>query len=73
MTIIDLKDNHCNKSEIFGLLQQLTDAPDISSERYDYVVSSLNDNHRIFTFVEDDKTIGMITVFIEQKLIHGGK
>ena len=35
MTIIDLKDNHCNKSEIFGLLQQLTDAPDISSERYD--------------------------------------
>ena len=26
-----------------------------------------------FTFVEDDKTIGLITVFIEQKLIHGGK
>ena len=73
MTIIDLKDNECNKSEIFRLLQQLTDAPDISSERYDYVVSSLNDNHRIFTFVEGDKTIGMITVFIEQKLIHGGK
>ena len=48
MTIIDLKDNQCNKSEIFRLLQQLTDAPDISSERYDYVVSSLNDNHRIF-------------------------
>jgi len=73
MTILDLKNNKCDKSDIFKLLKQLTDAPDISSERYDYIVSSLNDNHRIFTFVEDGKTIGLITVFIEQKLIHGGR
>ena len=73
MAILDLKNNQCNKAEIFQLLQQLTDAPDISSERYDYIVSSLNDNHRIFTFVEGNNTIGLITVFIEQKLIHGGK
>ena len=73
MAIIDIKDNPCNKSDIFRLLRQLTDAPDISPERYDYIVSSLNDNHRIFTFVEDDKTVGMVTMLIEQKLIHGGK
>ena len=73
MAIIDLKDNRCNKSDIFRLLRQLTDAPDISPERYDYIVSSLNDNHRIFTFVEDNKTVGMITMLIEQKLIHDGK
>ena len=73
MTIMDLKNSQCNKSEIFKLLQQLTIAPEISSERYDYIISSLNDNHRIFTFVEDNNTIGLITVFIEQKLIHGGK
>ncbi len=73
MAIIDLKDNPCDKSDIFRLLRQLTDAPDISPERYDYIVSSLNDNHSIFTFVEDNKTVGMITVLIEQKLIHDGK
>ncbi len=73
MTIMDLKDNPCNKSEIFKLLDQLATEPEISSEHYDYIISSLNDNHRIFTFVEDNNTIGLITVFIEQKLIHGGK
>ena len=73
MTILDLKNNKCDKSEIFKLLKQLTDAPDISSDHYNSIVSSLNDNHKIFTFVEGNITIGLITVFIEQKLIHGGK
>ena len=30
------------------------------------------DNHHIFTYTFDNKLIGMITIIIEQKLIHGG-
>lgn len=73
MVVVDIRNNPCDKKEIFDLLKQLTEAPEITHEKYNDIVSSLNDNHNIFTFVDNGKTVGLITLFIEQKLIHGGK
>jgi len=73
MAIVDLKNNNCNKEEIFTLLQQLTTSPSITSEQYCNIISTLNEKHNIFSYVENNKTVGLITIFIEQKLIHGGK
>lgn len=59
---------------LFKLLSQLTVSPIL---KYDYVLSilnNLNDNHYIFIYENFEKIpIGIITLLIEQKLIHGGK
>jgi len=64
---------HMDKmSQIFDLLEQLTTAFAFEKERFDKIIYSLPKNHRIFLYIEDQKVIGMITVIIEQKLIHNG-
>jgi len=62
-------------SLIFSLLQQLTDAPIIDIKLYNNIISDISNNkyHNIYVYIEDGKPIGMITLLIEQKLIHGGK
>jgi len=62
-------------SHIFSLLQQLTDAPIIDIKLYTSIISDISNNkyHNIHVFIEDGKPVGMITLLIEQKLIHGGK
>ena len=62
-------------SLIFSLLQQLTDSPIIDIKLYNNIISDISNNkyHNIYVFIEDGKPVGMITLLIEQKLIHGGK
>ena len=62
-------------SLIFFLLQQLTDAPIIDTKLYNNIISDISNNkyHNIYVYIEDGKPVGMITLLIEQKLIHGGK
>ena len=70
--IYNIKTLRNKREEIFNLLNQLTDAPLISKENFDNILDNLNDNHKILVYYENDKLKGMITYFIEQKLIHGG-
>jgi glucosamine-phosphate N-acetyltransferase len=59
---------------IFSLLQQLTDAPNIDISLYNNIISDISNNiyHNVFVYTKYNKPIGMITLLIEQKLIHGG-
>ena len=66
--------HNINYADIFNLLKQLTDAPVLERDTVNKIVSELPLNHNIFVYLnENKKVIGMITLIIEQKLIHGGK
>ena len=60
-------------TEIFDLLSQLTNAPKLPKSHFENILQSLKSNHDIFVYIRDDNLVGMITILIEQKLIHGGK
>ena len=74
MSIKQLQNCGFYKTEILSLLNQLTYTPEINSIVYNTIICNLdnNHNHNIFVYSIDDKPVGMITLFIEQKLIHGG-
>ena len=36
------------------------------------IIDNLNDKHKIFVYYQDNKVKGILTYFIEQKLIHNG-
>lgn len=59
--------------DIFGILSELTNAPIIPYKNYIKILNNLNENHQIFVYLEDNVTVGVITLLIEQKLIHNGK
>jgi len=76
MLIYNINDvvHDINYIDIFNLLKQLTDAPILERDTVNKIVSELPANHNIFILLnENKKVIGMITLIIEQKLIHGGK
>ena len=59
---------------LFKLLSQLTVSPILKYNDILSIINNLNDNHYIFIYENFEKVpIGIITLFIEQKLIHGGK
>ena len=64
-----------NISLIFSLLQQLTNAPIVDITLYNNIISDISNNkyHNIFVYIKDNIPVGMITLLIEQKLIHGGQ
>ena len=65
--------SHLERSkEIFSLLSQLTSAFAFDETRFKNIIYSLKDNHNIYLYLKDNKIVGMITLFIEQKLIHNG-
>ena len=59
---------------IFSLLQQLTTSPTININLYNNIISDISNNiyHNIFVYTKYNEPVGMITLLIEQKLIHGG-
>ena len=60
--------------DIINLLNQLTDAPHMEPEVIYNKITTLPSNQNIFVVLNDNKKlIGMITIIIESKLIHGGK
>ena len=76
MKIYNLKDIlfEIDPIQIFNLLKQLTESPQIESETVYKIVTELPSNHNIFVIINDKKKlVGMITIFVETKLIHGGK
>lgn len=60
--------------QIFNLLKQLTESPEMESETVYKIITELPPNHKIFMILnEQKKPTGIITIIIETKLIHGGK
>ncbi len=59
--------------KIFSLLSQLTDAPIIDKKHFINIITSLDKNQNILVYKIDDIPVGMVTIIIEKKLIHGGK
>ena len=76
MKIYNLKDIlfEIDPIQIFNLLKQLTESPQIESETVYKIVTELPSNHNIFVILnEQKKLVGMTSIIIESKLIHGGK
>lgn len=72
MSIQSIKLHLDRKEEIFTLLSQLTTAPSLSNNQFNEIISRLNDNHHIYLYIKDNKVVGIITLLIENKLIHSG-
>ena len=60
------------REEIFSLLSQLTTAVALNETRLKNIIYSLPNNHNIYLYFKDNKIVGMITLLIEQKLVHNG-
>jgi glucosamine-phosphate N-acetyltransferase len=60
------------REEILNLLSQLTSCAIIEQERFEKIIFNLKDNHNIYVYIKDNKVVGIITLLIEQKLIHNG-
>lgn len=72
--IEDINDKNIFIINLFNLLSQLTESPILKYEEVLSIVNNLNDNHYIFIYKNYKRVpIGIITLLIEQKLIHGGK
>ena len=61
-----------HRTEIFALLSQLTNAPEIDLDHFKNIILGLKDNHDIYIYIKENKIVGMITLLFEQKLIHNG-
>jgi glucosamine-phosphate N-acetyltransferase len=70
--IYDIKLFSHKREEILNLLSQLTSCTVMDQNRFEKIIFTLKDNHNIYVYIKDDKVVGIITLFIEQKLIHNG-
>ena len=61
------------QTNIFNLLNQLTSADVIPLNNFIKIVNQLPENNYIYVYLENDIPIGIITLIVEQKLIHQGK
>ena len=71
--ISSIKNTTISSKEACTLLQQLTCAEILSAQHFSSIIKSLHSNQEIFVYKKNDHLVGMISVFIEQKIIHGGK
>ena len=71
--ILSIRDDLITSKEVTFLLSQLTDAPDLSDSHFSQLIRDLQPNQEIFVYKINEILVGMTSVFIEQKIIHGGK
>ena len=71
--ISSIKNTNVTSKEACRLLEQLTSAETLSEHHFSSIIKSLHPNQEIFVYKKKDLLVGMISVFIEQKIIHGGK
>jgi|TARA_B100000508_G_C11464236_1_gene280739 glucosamine-phosphate N-acetyltransferase len=71
--ISSIKNTNVTSKEACRLLEQLTSAETLSEHHFSSIIKSLHPNQEIFVYKKNDLLVGMISVFIEQKIIHGGK
>lgn len=73
MSIISIQDYNNDYSLIFKLLNNLTNAPLIEKNNYLEIINNLSSRQNIYIYIENNIPYGIITLLMEQKLIHGGK
>jgi len=71
ISISNLKRTTVNHQDVLNLLKQLTKTPKISKTEFQELLKDLPSNHFIFVLKENQTVVGLTTVFIEQKIIHG--
>ena len=64
---LEINDIHKN---IINLLNQLTSTSKVSLIDFTSFVESLHENHQVLVIEDNNKIIGMGSVFIERKIIH---
>ena len=64
---LEINDIHKN---IINLLDQLTSTSKVSLIDFTFFVESLHENHQVLVIEDNNKIIGMGSVFIERKIIH---
>ena len=72
MKIQSIRAHLDKKEQIFNLLAQLTSAFSLDDDRFNNIITNLPIGHHIFVYIIEGKIVGMITMLIEQKLIHNG-
>ena len=72
--IFSIKSFQLNSEKICKLLQQLTECPILSQIEFNTIIKNLHGNQNIFVYMDENENIlGMCSIMIEQKIIHGGK
>ena len=72
--IFSIKSLSLNSEKICKLLQQLTECPILSQIEFNTIIKNLHDNQNIFVYMDENNNIlGICSIMIEQKIIHGGK
>ena len=72
LNIHNIKNYTHKREEILNLLSQLTSCFIFDKDRFENIIYSLGNNHNIYIYLKNDKIVGIITLLIEQKLIHNG-
>ena len=71
--IFSIKSFQLNSEKICKLLQQLTECPILSQIEFNTIIKNLHGNQNIFVYMDENENIlGMCSIMIEQKIIHGG-
>ena len=71
--ITDVRSTMVTQEEIFSLLSQQHPCPVVPKDRFYSILLQLPKNHLVYVYRDDNgKLVGMVTLWIEQKLSHGG-
>lgn len=68
-----LGDTNYSQREIINLLSNLCECDIIEDNKWTTFIKNIPDNQKIFCYTLENKLVGMITVIIEKKIIHGYK
>ena len=72
----ELRENRIDSeyyNRIFKLLSNLTNAPEIPYMNFINIIENLPFNHNIYVYKYNNQLVGMITLIVEEKLIHSGR
>jgi len=71
--IIKIQESNIQYNDIKIILSNLSDIDIINSDEWPYFLDNLPNNQHIFILSYKEKYIGMVSIFIERKIIHRGK
>ena len=75
--IFNIKDIELTEDKYNQIIYLYSHFDKIDKQKLTYIIlkktiESLNDNHKIFLYMENGKILGSITLLIEKKIIHNG-
>lgn len=70
-SFIPIQESSIPYTDIVQLYSQLTSSPTISACDYQNFINSLCNNQKIYVMQRENQLVGLGTLFLEHKLIHG--